>query len=60
MSEKIENIIQREIGYYKSKILKEEDILKGYNPLYVCDDVLYELKLKLDAIEELYEKILKR
>lgn len=60
MSEKIENIIQREIGYYKLKILKEEDILKGYNPLYVCDDVLYELKLKLDAIEELYEKILKR
>ena len=45
------------INEYENKITKEQAIINGLDPIETCDDVLYELKIRRDALNKCYQEV---
>lgn len=56
----IQRVMQRFKGFideYERNIVQEESLLKTLDPIETCDDVLYELKIRRDALVKCYERV---
>ena len=45
------------IDEYEKNIAKEKIILSELDPIETCDDTLYELQIRRDALKKCYEQV---
>lgn len=45
------------IDEYEKNIAKEKAFLSGLDPIETCDDILYELQIRRDALKKCYEQV---
>lgn len=48
---------QNFIDEYEKNIAKEKAFLSGLDPIETCDDILYELQIRRDALKKCYEQV---
>jgi len=48
---------QEFIDVYERNIAKEKAVLSGLDPIETCDDILYELQIRRDALKKCYEHV---
>jgi flagellar biosynthesis chaperone FliJ len=45
------------IDDYEKNIAREKAFLSGLDPIETCDDILYELQIRRDALKKCYEQV---
>jgi flagellar biosynthesis chaperone FliJ len=45
------------INEYEKNIAKEKAFLSSLDPIETCDDILYELQIRRDALKKCYEYV---